>query len=68
MSPAQAAAFVQAQAMLCLVELEAMKARDRCTPEHPHTPQDYLDLYGHYEFVLGHNAVINLYQEAARYG
>lgn len=66
MTPEQAAAFINAQVAMCLLELEGMKARDRCVPDHPYTEQAYLDLYQKYEFVLGHNAVLQLFQDTAR--
>lgn len=62
MNPEQAAAFINAQVAMCLLEMEGMKARDRCMPDAPYTEQAYLDLYQKYEHVLGYNAVLGFYQ------
>lgn len=66
MNPEQAAAFINAQTAMLLLELEAHKAYDRCHPEAPYQPEVYQALYDRYEFTLGHNAVLNIYQDAAR--
>lgn len=72
MNPTQAAAFIAAQTAMLLVELEAMKAANAhpfSGTEKPHyTEADFRDLYARYEPALGFNAVINIFQEAARYG
>lgn len=61
MTPEQSAAFINAQAALFLIELEAMKANDRCTST-PYTEEAYLDLLKRAEAVLGHNAVLTIYE------
>lgn len=62
MTPEQSAAFINAQAALFIIELEAMKANDRCRPDTPYTEEAYLDLLKRAEAVLGHNAVLTIYE------
>lgn len=70
MTPEQAAAYVNAQTALFLAELEGMKAENALSAHYQESPP-----YGHDQFValnkrwqtvLGHNAVIALFQEANR--
>lgn len=68
MTPEQAAAFINAQTAMLTIELAVLQANDRNNPDQPHTQQAYLDLYARYEGVLGHNAVLHLYQDITRYG
>lgn len=63
MTPEQSAAFINAQAAVFLIELEAMKANDRCTTQ-PYTEEAYLELLKRAEAVLGHNAVLTIFEGA----
>lgn len=64
MNPEQVAAFINAQAAMLLVELETLKAYDRCHPENPYCPEVYQGLYDRYSYNLSENGVLTHVQQA----
>lgn len=64
MTPEQVAAFINAQTALLLVELEALKAYDRCHPDKPYHAEVYQALYDRYVYNLGENSIHTFVVEA----
>lgn len=68
MTKEQAAAFINAQTALMLVEKEIMTAenleREKQGLSHMNGPKQWQDLFDTYQHVIGYNACYELFQHA----
>ncbi len=69
MTPEQTAAYINAQATLCQIELAGMVAanQDRLTNGHTlaYMEEEFKDIYAKYDSILGHNSIMTLFNGAS---